>query len=349
MKNIKDCFNYKKKPIIVAEMSGNHNNSLKHSLQTIEAAAESGVDAIKFQTYKADSLTIKCNRKDFVIRDKKSPWFGKNLYELYRKGSTPWEWHKELFNKAKKCKLIAFSTPFDISSLNFLKQLNPPCYKIASFENTFHHLIKKVSLTKKPIIISTGMASIKEIEESVKVAKKNGAKKIILLKCSSNYPARPEDMNLKTLTKMKKKFNCEIGLSDHTLGIGSSIAAVTLGARLIEKHFTLSKKFNTVDSSFSLEPDEMKKLVDETLVAWKSIGNVTYSISNYEKNSKKFRRSLYFIKDLKKNEKIKINDIKAIRPGFGAPTKYYNNVIGKKVNRNVARGTALKLNYLKKI
>ena len=347
MRKISDCFNHKTRPLIVAELSGNHNNSLSYCMDSIEAAADCGVDAIKFQTYKADSLTIKCKKKDFIIKDKNSPWDGEILYNLYKKGSTPWEWHKKLFLKAKKCGLIAFSTPFDLGSLKFLKTLKPPCYKIASFENTFHHLIKKVSQTKKPLIISTGMASQKEIGESVKIARHNGAKKIILLKCSSNYPARPEDLNLKTMEDMKKKFKCEIGLSDHTLGIGSSIAAVTLGARFIEKHFTLNSKINTVDSSFSLNPSQMKLLVQETNRAWESIGKVNYSISKKEFNSTRFRRSLYFVKHLFKGEKIKPEHIKAIRPGYGIPSKYYNKIIGKIIKKNVEKGTAVKFSLIK--
>ena len=282
MRNILDCFKKNKKPLIVAELSGNHNNSLKHCFKSIEAAANCGVDAIKFQTYKAETLTIKSNKKDFIINDHKSPWHNKNLYQLYEKGSTPWEWHHELFNYAKKCNIMAFSTPFDITALHFLKKFNLPCYKISSFENTFHYLIKNVSKTKKPLIISTGLATKNEIQETVKIAKKNGCKNLILLKCSSNYPANPQDLNLKTLLDMKKKFACEIGFSDHTLGIGSAIMSIAYGARLIEKHFTLNKKDKTVDSKFSLDPHEMKNLVNESLNAWQSIGKTSYSFSNVE-------------------------------------------------------------------
>ena len=347
MRKISDIFNQNTKPFIIAELSGNHNNSLNHCMRSIEAAADCGVDAIKFQTYKASSLTIDCSNKDFLITDTKSPWYGKKLYNLYKIGSTPWEWHKKLFDKAKKCGLIAFSTPFDLQSFLFLKKLSPPCYKISSFENTFHFLIKKVSKTKKPIIISTGLASKKEIEESVKIARKNGASKIVLLKCSSNYPAQPKDLNLKTMHQMKKKFKCEIGFSDHTLGIGSSLAAISLGARVIEKHFTLDKKIKTVDSSFSLEPNEMKLLVENSKIAWQSLGKISYSLSKEELNSKKFKRSLYFIKKMKKNETISHSHIRAIRPGYGLPTKYYNHLIGKKVKMNVKKGTAVSLAHVK--
>ena len=273
MRNILEVFNHKKKPFIVAEMSGNHNGSLKHSLKTIEAAADCGVDAIKFQTYTADTLTIKSDKKDFLISDPKSIWRNNKLYDLYKDASTPWEWHDTLFKHAKKFGLNAFRTPFDLSALNFLKKFNLPCYKISSFENNYSHLIKHVSKTRKPIIISTGLISKKELEETVKNSKKNGCKKLILLKCSSNYPANPEDLNLKTLLDMKKKFSCEVGFSDHTLGIGSAIASIPLGARLIEKHFTLNKKSKTVDAKFSLNPSEMKKLVVESSYAWKSIAN----------------------------------------------------------------------------
>ena len=346
MRKITEIFNHRTKPLIIAELSGNHNNSLKHCLRSIEAAADSGVDAIKFQTYVADSLTIDCSSKDFIINDRKSPWYKKKLYHLYKVGSTPWEWHKELFIKAKKCGLIAFSTPFDFKSFQFLKKFNPPCYKISSFENTFHYLIKKVSETKKPVIISTGLSSRDEIEESVKIAKKNKAKKIVLLKCSSNYPAQPEDLNLKTMIEMRNKFKCEIGLSDHTLGIGSAIAAVTLGARVIEKHFTLNKKIKTVDSTFSLDPKEMGLLVKETSAAWKSLGKITYTLSKSELNSKKFKRSLYFIKNIKKGDKISTFNIKAIRPGFGLPSKYFNKLLGKRVKKNIKKGSAVKLSLV---
>ena len=347
MRNILDCFKKNKKPFIVAELSGNHNNSLKHCFKSIEAAANCGVDAIKFQTYTADTLTIKSNRKDFFINDAESPWYKKNLYELYEKGSTPWEWHRELFNHAKKNGITAFSTPFDITSLNFLKKFNPPCYKISSFENTFHLLIKNASKTKKPLIISTGLATKKEIHEAVNVAKKNGCKKLILLKCSSNYPANPEDLNLKTILDMKKNFSCEIGFSDHTLGIGSAIMSIGFGARLIEKHFTLNKKDKTVDSKFSSDPVEMKNLVDESFKAWKSIGKKSYSFSKHEKKSLKFKRSLYFIKNLKRGDIISLNDIKAIRPGFGVASKFFNKVKGKKLKKDVLKGMPVKFNLLK--
>lgn len=347
MRNILDCFNEKKRPFIVAEMSGNHNGSLKHCLKTIEAAANCGVDAIKFQTYKAETLTIKSDKKDFIINDPKSPWHKKNLYKLYEKGSTPWEWHAELFKHAKKCNLTAFSTPFDLTALKFLKRFNLPCYKVSSFENTYLHLIKKISKTKKPLIISTGLASKKEIEDSVKIAKKNGCKKLILLKCSSNYPADPNDCNLKTIKDMREKFLCEVGFSDHTLGIGSSLMSIAYGAKLIEKHFTLDKKNKTVDAKFSLDPVEMKNLVDESLNAWKSIGNISYSFSRNEKKSLKFKRSLYFVKNVKKGDKITLSDIKSIRPGYGLASKYFNKILGKKVKKNISRGTAVKFNLIK--
>ena len=333
--------------MVVAEMSGNHNNSLRYALKTIEEAAKCGVDAIKFQTYTADTITIRSRKKDFLIKDKKSPWYGKNLYDLYKIGSTPWEWHPKLFKKAKECGILAFSTPFDVTAVDFLEKLNVPCYKISSFENTFHHLIKKVSKTNKPLIISTGLATKQEIAESVKVAKKNNCKKLILLKCVSSYPADPADVNLKTLLDMKFFFKCEVGFSDHTLGMGSAISSIALGACLIEKHFTLSRKKKTVDSKFSMEPQEMKMFVSEIKSAWKSLGTIKYGPSRNELNSKKFRRSLYIVKNIRKGNKIKSEHLRAIRPGFGLPSKFYNKVIGKKAKKNIDVGTALKMKLIK--
>ena len=303
----------KKIPFIIAEMSGNHNHSLERAIKIIEAAAQAGVDAVKLQTYTADTLTIDKKDGEFFISDKNSPWYGQSLYELYQKAYTPWEWHEKLFARCKELGLMCFSTPFDITAVDFLEKLNCPCYKIASFENVDLRLIKRVAQTKKPMIVSTGMASIAELDESVSTARENGCEDLTLLKCVSNYPATPEGFNLRTLPHMKDLFNCAVGLSDHTLGIGVSTAAVALGATVIEKHFTLSRAEGGVDSAFSMESQEMAALVRECKAAYQALGKISYEISSQE--SKSGRRSLYIVEDMKKGDVLTEKNLRSIRPG----------------------------------
>ncbi|MCX5751400.1 MAG: pseudaminic acid synthase [Candidatus Saganbacteria bacterium] len=329
-------------PFIVAEMSGNHNQSLDRALAIVEVAAKAGVDAIKIQTYTADTMTIDVDRPEFKITDPKSLWNGDSLYELYEKAHTPWEWHKPIFDRCKELGIIGFSTPFDETAVDFLESLDVPCYKIASFELVDIPLIKKVALTGKPIIISTGMATIEEIQEALDAARNLGCKDIVLLKCTSTYPARPEDSNLLTIPDMRQRFGCEVGLSDHTLGIGVAIASVVLGASLIEKHFTLSRSEGGVDAVFSLEPEEMKQLVEEARKAWESLGKVSFGATGSEKDSLMFRRSLYVVKDMKAGDVFTKENLRAIRPGLGLPPKHYDELLGKKVKKDVKRGTPLK-------
>ena len=335
----------KNKPFIIAEMSGNHNGSLERAIKIIEAAARAGVDAVKLQTYTADTLTIDKKDGEFFISDKNSLWYGQSLYELYQKAYTPWQWHEKLFARCNELGLMCFSTPFDSTAVDFLEKLNCPCYKIASFENVDLKLIEKVAQTKKPLIVSTGMASIAELDELVSTARKNGCEDITLLKCVSSYPASPEGFNLRTIPHMKELFKCEVGLSDHTLGMGVSIAAVAMGATVIEKHFTLSRAEGGVDSAFSMEPQEMAALVRECKAAYQALGKVSYDISSQE--SKLGRRSLYIVEDMKKGEVLTEKNLRSIRPGYGLPPKYFDDVLGLKVTRDVKRGTALSWDILK--
>lgn len=328
-------------PFIIAEMSGNHNQSLDRALEIVEEAAKSGVHALKLQTYTPDTLTLDVETPEFVIKSKGNLWEGKKLYDLYKEAYTPWEWHKPIFDKCKELGLIAFSSPFDETAVDFLEELDVPCYKIASFENVHLPLIKKVASTGKPIIISTGMATLAEIDEAVRTAKNNGCKDLILLKCTSTYPALPSDSNILTIPHMKKLFNCHVGLSDHTLGLGVAIASVALGATVIEKHFTLSRADGGVDSAFSLEPLEMKQLVDETTRAFDSIGEVCYGPTEKEIESRKRRRSLYISEDMRAGESITHENVKVIRPGLGLSPKYLSLLIGKKVNKDIKKGTAV--------
>ncbi len=329
------------RPYIVAELSANHNGSLEHALDIVEAAAKSGVDAVKLQTYTPDTMTIDLDTNEFRITDKNSLWYGRSLYELYEDAQTPWEWHKEIIDKCKEHNIAAFSTPFDVTAVDFLEYLDVPCYKIASFENIDLSLIKRVSETGKPLIISTGMASVGEIAEAVETARESGCKDIVLLKATSTYPATPEDTNISTLPHMRQLFGCEVGLSDHTMGLGVAVASVALGAVMIEKHFTLSRREGGVDAAFSAEPHELRELVVETERAWQSLGRVEYGPVGKEIKSLVFRRSLYIVKDVNKGETLTEENVRAIRPGNGLAPKYFNHVIGKRVNRPVKRGTAL--------
>lgn len=327
------------KPFIIAEMSGNHNHSLRRALDIVDAAADSGVNALKIQTYTADTMTIDKNDGEFFITDKNSLWKGQSLYSLYQKAYTPWEWHKPIFDRCKENGIIGFSTPFDFTAVDFLEELNVPFYKIASFENVDIPLIRKIAKTGKPIIASTGMANLAELSELVETARSNGCNDLMLLKCTSSYPASPAGSNLATIPHMKELFDCTVGISDHTLGIGVAVASIALGARVIEKHFTLSRADGGVDAEFSLEPQEMKQLVKEVNAAYEAIGRVHYGLTSQE--STKLRRSLYIVEDMKAGDVISEKNMRSIRPGLGLPPKYYDILVGKKVKCDVKRGTAL--------
>lgn len=317
------------KPFIIAEMSGNHNQSIEKALKIIEIAAACGADAVKLQTYTADSITINHRGGLFDIKDPTSLWSGRNLYELYEEAHTPWEWHEALFKCAKDNGIICFSTPFDDAAVDFLEGLDTPVHKIASFENNHHPLLKKVAATGKPVIMSTGASTIANLDESVRVLRENGCKDLILLKCTSNYPATPENSNVRTIPHLRDLFNCEVGLSDHTMGVGVPIAAVTLGATVVEKHFCLSRAEGGVDSAFSLEPEELKTLVIETERAWQSLGTIQYGVQESEKKSLLFKRSIYAVKDIQAGEKFTEENIRVIRPGDGMQPKYYEGLLGQ--------------------
>lgn len=331
------------KPFVIAEMSGNHNRSLDRALELVDAAADAGAHALKLQTYTADTITMK---GVYTISDLGSLWYGKELHELYQEAYTPWEWHKAIFDRAKEKGMIAFSSPFDETAVDFLESLNVPAYKIASFENTHHPLLVKVAKTGKPVIVSTGVSSIADIDESVRVLRENGCKDLILLKCTSTYPASPENTNLNTIPHLSQLHNCIVGLSDHTMGIGASVAAVALGARVIEKHFTLRRSDGGVDSAFSLEPEELKALVVETERAYLALGKVQYGVQKIEEKSLFFKRSIYVTEDIEEGELFTEKNIRVIRPGDGLAPKFYFQLIGKKATKNYTKGTPLKLNYL---
>ncbi|WP_088187750.1 pseudaminic acid synthase [Desulfosporosinus sp. FKA] len=336
MTSFLDKFN---KPFIIAEMSGNHNQSLDRALAIVEAAAESGVQALKLQTYTADTMTLDLNEGEFYISDPASLWQGQSLYKLYQRAYTPWEWHEPIFNRCRELGIIGFSTPFDETAVDFLESLNVPLYKIASFEMTDYNLIKKVAQTGKPMIVSTGMATVGEIDEMVRTARMNGCSEIVLLKCTSTYPAKAENSNLLTIGHMAQLFNCNVGLSDHTLGMGAAIASIALGSKVIEKHFTLCRADGGVDSAFSLEPKEMKQLVYEANQAWQALGDIYYGPTGNEKLEG--RRSLYVVKDMEKGELFTKETIRAIRPGYGLEPKFYELVLGKTASQAIKRGTPL--------
>lgn len=328
-------------PFIIAEMSGNHNQSIERALSIVNAAAKAGAHAIKLQTYTANTMTLNISHNGFIIKDEKSLWNGRKLFDLYDEAHTPWDWHKAIFDRCHELGIIAFSTPFDETAVDFLETLDVPCYKVASFEMTDLLLIKKIASTKKPIIISTGMANLSEINEAVSTAKKYGAKNIVILKCTSTYPANPINSNLLTIPNMIDSFGCQVGLSDHTMGIGVPLAAIALGATVIEKHFTLDRNDGGVDSAFSLEPHELSSLVIESERAWQSLGKVTYNISEPEKNSLQFRRSIYASKNIKKGELFSKDNIRIIRPGFGLEPKYFDLITEKKASTDIEIGTPL--------
>jgi pseudaminic acid synthase len=329
------------RPFIIAEMSGNHNGSLDRALELVDAAAQSGAQALKLQTYTADTMTLNISTGDFYIDDPKSLWKGRALYELYQQAHTPWDWHKPIFDRARKHGMLAFSTPFDLTAVDFLEKLDVPCFKVASFENTDVRLIERVAKTGKPLIISTGLALASDIDLAVRTARNAGCKDLILLKCTSDYPATPESSNLMTIPHMSQLFNCQVGLSDHTMGIGAAIASVALGATVIEKHFTLSRTDGGVDSAFSLEPHELKNLVVESETCRASIGGVFYGPTESEIRSLRFRRTLYVAKAIKKGEVFTEGNVRAIRPGYGLPVRDFDNILNKKANRDLEPGTPM--------
>lgn len=339
-------WNKEKMPFIIAEMSGNHNQSLERALAIVDAAAAAGVDAVKIQTYTADTMTLDIAAGEFFIADQDSLWKGESLYNLYEKAHTPWEWHKPIFERCKEHGILGFSTPFDDTSVDFLEELDVPCYKIASFENVDLPLIRKVARTGKPMIASTGMTTVSELEDLVRAARENGCRDLTLLKCTSSYPASAEGTNLRTIPHMRELFNCEVGLSDHTLGIGVAVASIALGASVIEKHFTLSRADGGVDAAFSLEPDEMAQLVRECRAAALAMGEVRYEMAEQEKKSLQFRRSLYIAEDMETGEVITEKNLRRIRPGHGLSPKYYGMILGKRVNQDVKRGTPMSWDLL---
>jgi N-acetylneuraminate synthase len=327
------------RPYLIAEMSGNHNHSLDRALEIVDAAAESGADAIKLQTYTADTMTLDLHSKDFVIDDPASLWHGRQLYELYEEAHTPWDWHRPIMERAHIHGMDCFSTPFDFTAVDFLEELDVPAYKIASFEMTDLPLIRKVAATGKPMIISTGMGSVAEIGDAVTAARDAGATDQVILKCTSTYPATPENSNLATIPNMRETFGCEVGLSDHTMGCGVAVASAAFGVCVIEKHFTLRRADGGVDSAFSMEPHEFRLMREEVDRAWQAIGTVTYGGVCAEESSRIFRRSLYIAKDIKAGEALNESNLRAVRPGYGLPPKFLDTLLGKRVARDVAAGS----------
>jgi N-acetylneuraminate synthase len=336
-------------PFIIAEMSGNHNQSLERALEIVEAAAKTGAHALKIQTYTPDTMTLDLDEREFHISDPISLWAGMSLYKLYGEAYTPWEWHKPIFDRARELGIIAFSTPFDDSAVDFLESLDVPCYKIASFENTDLPLIRRAAATGKPLIISTGMATVAELDDTVRAARASGCKDLIFLKCTSTYPATAENTNILTIPHLRELFGCEVGLSDHTMGVGVSVASVALGATVIEKHFTLNRADGGVDSTFSMESAEMAQLVIETERAWQALGQVSYGSTEAEKKSIQFRRSLYVVRDLKAGDVLTRENVRVIRPSLGLQPKYFEQVLGMVVNQDAKRGTALGWNMLSRM
>ncbi len=329
------------RPYLIAEMSGNHNQSLERALEIVDVAAAHGADAIKLQTYTADTMTLNLRAPGFVIDDPKSLWAGRQLYELYQEAHTPWEWHRPIMDRAAQHGIHCFSTPFDFSSVDFLESLGVPAYKIASFENTDLPLIRRVAQTGKPIIMSTGMATAAEIDEAVRAAREAGCRDLVLLKCTSTYPATPANTHIATIPHMRTLFGCEVGLSDHTMGCGVSVAATALGATVIEKHFTLRRADGGVDSSFSMEPHELRQLREETERAWQAVGEVRYGPTEAEMKSLAFRRSLYVAQDLKTGDVLTRDNLRCVRPGFGLPPKHLDSLLGQRVGQDVKAGTPM--------
>lgn len=322
-------------------MSGNHNHSLERALAIVDAAAASGADAIKLQTYTAETMTLDVRQPGFVIDDPNSLWAGRQLFDLYREAATPWDWHPQIMDRARARGIQCFSTPFDESAVDFLEGLGVPAYKIASFENTDLPLIRRVARTGKPMIISTGMAGLSEIDEAVRTAREHGCKDLVLLKCTSTYPATPRNSNVSTISHMRTAFGTAVGLSDHTMGCGVAIAAVAFGAVLVEKHFTLRRADGGVDSAFSMEPEEFLAMRTEVDRAWEGVGRVAYGASVDEEKSKAYRRTLYISKSLRAGDVLSPDNVRIVRPGFGLAPKYYDIVLGKRIARDAAAGTPL--------
>lgn len=329
------------RPYLIAEMSGNHNQSLERALEIVDAAAAHGADAIKLQTYTAETMTLNLRMPGFVIDDPKSLWAGRQLYELYEEAHTPWDWHRPIMERAVSHGLHCFSTPFDASAVDFLETLDVPAYKIASFENTDLPLIRRVAATGKPLIMSTGMATVGEVDEAVRAARGAGCHELVLLKCTSTYPATADNTHIATIPHMRSLFGCEVGLSDHTMGCGVSVAATALGATVIEKHFTLCRADGGVDSAFSMEPQELQQLRDETERAWQALGQVRYGPTTVELKSLAFRRSLYIAKDLRAGDMLTHENLRCVRPGFGLPPKYLDNLLGQHIGQAVQAGTPM--------
>ena len=332
-------------PYIIAELSANHNGSLDTALKIIEQAKLCGADAIKLQTYKADTITINSDNEEFMIRG--GLWDGQSLYELYEKAHMPWEWHEPLFDYARKLDITIFSSPFDRTAVDLLENLNAPAYKIASFEAVDLPLIKYVASTGKPMIISTGMADKEEISEAIQAAYDGGCKELAVLHCVSGYPAPAEDYNLRTIQDMAQSFNIPVGLSDHTLDNTTAIASVTLGACIIEKHFTLNRNGGGPDDSFSLEPVDLQHLCQGAKTAWRALGKVDYGRKSSEQGNAQFRRSLYFVKDMKAGDVIDESCIRSVRPGFGLAPKYYDELMGKTVNTGITKFSAVQFKNIK--
>ncbi len=328
---------HSEEPYIIAELSANHNGKLETALRIIEEAKKAGADAVKLQTYKPDTITLNCDNDDFKIKG--GLWDGRTLYDLYQEAHMPWEWHAPLFEHAKKLGITIFSSPFDNTAIDLLEDLNTPAYKIASFEAIDLPLIKYAASTGKPMIISTGMADAEEIQEAIDAAREGGCKELAILHCVSGYPAPAEDYNLRTIPDMIQRFGLVTGLSDHTLDNTTAIASVVMGASIIEKHFTLNRNGGGPDDSFSLEPQELVALCRDSKTAWSSLGNVDYGRKSSEQGNVKFRRSLYFVRDLKKGEEITKDDIRSVRPGYGLPPRHHDEIIGRKVKENIQAST----------
>lgn len=333
-------------PFVIAEMSGNHNQSLDRALAIVDAAAQAGAHAIKLQTYTADTMTLDTRGGSFEINDPESLWAGHNLHDLYKQAYTPWDWHEPIMDRAQELGLICFSSPFDETAVDFLEDLNVPAFKIASFENNHLPLIEKAAATGKPLIISTGMATLGELEQAVITARDAGCNQLILLKCTSTYPASPEKTNISTIPHLKDLFSTEVGLSDHTMGIGVAIASIALGASVIEKHFTLSRADGGVDSAFSLEPHELSSLVLESKRAWQSLGNIRYGPTEAEKKNLIFRRSIFVSADIEEGDVFSPENIRIVRPGFGASPSLYTQILGRIANRSYKRGMPLTLDQI---
>ena len=333
-------------PFVIAEMSGNHNQSLERALEIVEAAASTGVAALKIQTYRPETMTLDIHEGEFLISDPDSLWTDRSLFELYGEAHTPWEWHEPIFERCRELGVVPFSTPFDKTSVDFLESLDCPFYKIASFENIDIPLIRNVASTGKPVVISGGMSTASELDEAVRTIRGEGNNDIVLLKCTSSYPASPEFSDIRTIPHMRELFSCEVGLSDHTLGIGVAVAAVALGATVIEKHFTLSRADGGVDSTFSLEPAELTALVEETERARASLGSVKYGPTPGDIKSLVFRRSVYVVEDIKQGDVFTPNNIRVIRPGYGLPPRIFDAILGRSAGTDLSRGTALRFEHL---